>query len=68
MQELFGAEGALKSVQLANNIATIVFTNPAEAQAALNKYNNVALDGKPMKIVKGRPSQLKSAISAALSQ
>ena len=55
-------------MQLANNIATIVFANPAEAQAALNKYNNVALDGKPMKIVKGRPSQLKSAISAALSQ
>ncbi len=45
LQDLFAAEGTLKTVTLRNGTATVVFVNATQADAALNKYNGVTLDG-----------------------
>ena len=57
IEELFGEIGALKSVSLQTNkdgsskcLAIVVFKRKADAETALEKYNGVPLDGKPLKI------------------
>uniref|UniRef100_A0A0E0LA38 RRM domain-containing protein n=1 Tax=Oryza punctata TaxID=4537 RepID=A0A0E0LA38_ORYPU len=57
IQELFSEMGHLKhcAVHYDNNrrptgSAEVIFTRRSEAVAALKRYNNVRLDGKPMKI------------------
>ena len=57
IEELFGEIGALKSVSLQTNkdgsskcLAIVVFKRKADAETALEKYDGVPLDGKPLKI------------------
>lgn len=57
IEELFGEIGALKSVSLltkedgsSRGMALVVFKRKADAEAALEKYNGVPLDGRPLKI------------------
>lgn len=57
VEELFGEVGALKSATVATKadgsskgFAHVTFKRKADAEAALERYNNVPLDGKPLKI------------------
>jgi THO complex subunit 4 len=57
IEELFGEIGALKSVSLltkedgsSRGMALVVFKRKADAETALEKYNGVPLDGRPLKI------------------
>ncbi|KAI8137747.1 hypothetical protein BJV82DRAFT_633870 [Fennellomyces sp. T-0311] len=57
LYELFGQMGQLKRAFLhlgpsggSAGVADIVFSNPHDAERALASYNNVELDGRPMRI------------------
>ncbi|KAI7857305.1 hypothetical protein BDC45DRAFT_500887 [Circinella umbellata] len=57
LYELFGQMGQLKRAFLhlapsggSAGVADIVFSNPNDAERALTSYNNVELDGRPMRI------------------
>ncbi|KAK9762846.1 hypothetical protein K7432_011020 [Basidiobolus ranarum] len=58
LEELFSTVGPLKNVHVnfdaagrSTGIAKIQFESPAHAAQAIQQYNNVTLDGKPMVIV-----------------
>ncbi|ORX89447.1 RNA-binding domain-containing protein [Basidiobolus meristosporus CBS 931.73] len=57
LEELFTTVGAVKKVNIvydnagrSTGVAKIQFETPAHAAQAIQQYNNVTLDGKPMKI------------------
>ncbi|KAI9366202.1 hypothetical protein BD770DRAFT_375627 [Pilaira anomala] len=68
LYDLFGQIGQLKRAFLhigpngkSAGIADVVFVNPNDAEKARNTYNNVELDGRPMRITQ---SSIISAIAA----
>ncbi|KAJ7540179.1 hypothetical protein O6H91_10G004300 [Diphasiastrum complanatum] len=72
MQELFSEVGELKRCSInydrigrSKGTAEVVYTKKADAIAAIKRYNNVQLDGKPMKIevIGGSLSENRSARS-----
>ncbi|RUS14515.1 hypothetical protein BC937DRAFT_93700 [Endogone sp. FLAS-F59071] len=68
VQELFEQMGPVRKAYLhfdrsgrSTGIAEITFENPADAERALKKYNNVELDGQPMRIKYSTSQQQSSA-------
>eukprot|EP00884_Botryococcus_braunii_P006376 jgi/Botrbrau1/1573/Bobra.0107s0060.1 len=75
IHELFDTCGPLRYAELqydrsgrSEGVAKVVYINPADAKNAFDRYNNVALDGQPMKITihRGRPQESGRTLSSGI--
>lgn len=74
IQELFAEIGTCKSVELmtradggSKGFAFVVYVRKADAQKAMDTYNGVPLDGRPLKITLEGPTMPSAGAAAAAS-